>query len=280
MGIEHSATLVRGRGCTADSRQAISDPATAALVYLRHRPLRSLTEDNKGELFKHRYMRIRPRQSIVRKDNTLLRQNSKLIQQQKVLNQESDHRLLNGLQMIVSLLSLQSRTSANSETASQLAVAANRVATIGRLHRHLHSCDGSQAIAFKPYLEELCGEYSTMLSPQECVNRIIAVEAIDIKLPSTTGIPFGFIVSELITNAAKYGEGPITVTLAPNPEKGYALSVSNDGLPLSEGFGSTACTGLGMKIIRSLVGQIHGELRVGPGDKNQGTQCTVLFCTG
>ena len=119
-----------------------------------------------------------------------------------------------------------------------------------------------------------------MLSPQECVNLIIAVEAMDIKLPSTTGIPLGFIVSELITNAAKYGKGHIIVTLAPNPEKGYALSVSNDGLPLPEGFDPAACTGLGMKIIRSLVGQIRGELRVGPGDKNQGTRCTVLFCTG
>jgi hypothetical protein len=48
MGMEHPATLVRGRGCTADSRQAISDPARAASVYLRHRPLRRLTEDNKG----------------------------------------------------------------------------------------------------------------------------------------------------------------------------------------------------------------------------------------
>ena len=136
-----------------------------------------------------------------------------------MLNQELDHRLLNGLQMIVSLLSLQSRMSATSETASQLAVAANRVATIARLHRHLHSCDDSKTIAFKPYLEELCGEYSTMLSPQECVKQIIAVEAMDIKLPSTTGIPLGFIVSELITNAAKYGKGHIIVTLAPKSRK-------------------------------------------------------------
>ena len=207
----------------------------------------------------------------------VLRLKSRLIQQQKVLNQESDHRLLNGLQMIVSLLSLQSRASANSEAASQLAAAANRVATIGRLHRHLHSCDGSQTIAFKPYLEELCGEYSTILSSSECVNRIIAVEAMDIKLPSTTGIPLGFIVSELITNAAKYGQGPITVTLVQSPEKGYALTVSNDGLPLPEGFDAAKFTGLGMKIIQSLVRQIHGELRVDPGDRNQGTRCMVLF---
>jgi two-component sensor histidine kinase len=54
-----------------------------------------------------------------------------LIRQQDVLSKESDHRLLNGLQMIVSLLSLQSRASPNAEVASQLAIAANRVATIG-----------------------------------------------------------------------------------------------------------------------------------------------------
>ena len=42
-------------------------------------------------------------------------------------------------------------------------------------------------------------------------------------------IPLGFIANELVTNAAKYGTGRITVSLKPDREKGYALSVSNDG---------------------------------------------------
>jgi len=65
--------------------------------------------------------------------------------------------------MIISLLSLQSRTSTNAEVASQLAAAADRIATIGRIHHHLHSFDGVQTFAFKQYLEDLCRDFSMML---------------------------------------------------------------------------------------------------------------------
>ncbi len=68
-----------------------------------------------------------------------------------------------------------------------------------------------------------------------------------------------------------------TVSLEPNPEKGYALSVANDGPALPEGFDPAACKGLGMRIIRSLVERIGGELRIGRGDMSQGSRFTVLF---
>jgi two-component sensor histidine kinase len=228
------------------------------------------------ELAKLRGAEIRLRGALVR-EQALLRQKDELIQQREVLSRESDHRLLNGLQMIVSLLSLQGRQTPNAEVASQLAIAANRVATIGRVHQRLHSCDGVQAVAFKQYLEDLCRDFSTMLPSQERAVPVIVVEGSEINLPTLTGIPLGFIVNELITNAAKYGTGPITVRLAPNPEKGYALSVINDGPALPEGFDPAACNGLGMKIVRSLVERIGGELRIGRGDNNRGTQFTVLF---
>jgi two-component system, sensor histidine kinase PdtaS len=179
--------------------------------------------------------------------------------------------------MILSLLRLQSRASANAEAASQLAVAANRVATVGRVHQRLHSFDCVQTVAFRQYLEDLCHDFSTMFPSEEGPERVIVVEGIEIKLPTVTGIPLGFIVNELITNAVKYGKGRITVRLEPNPGKGYALSVSNDGPVLPEGFDPAACKGLGMRIIRSFVERIGGELRIGRGDKNQGTQFTVLF---
>ena len=200
-----------------------------------------------------------------------------MIQNQELLSRESDHRLLNDLQMIVSVLSLQSRASANAEAASQLADAADRIATIGRIHRRLHCFDGVQTIAFKQFLEDLCRDFSTMLSSEERPERIIVVEGIDIELSTVTGTPLGFIVNELITNAAKYGKGRIAVRLEPNPEKGYALSVSNDGPALPEGFDPAACKGLGMRIIRSFVERIGGELRIGRDDNNQGTRFTVLF---
>jgi two-component system, sensor histidine kinase PdtaS len=184
---------------------------------------------------------------------------------------------LNGLQMIGSLLSLQSRASANAEAASQLAIAADRVATVGRVHRRLHSMDGVQTVAFKQYLEELCRDFSMMLSSEDRRDRVIAVEGIEIKLPTATAVPLSFIANELITNAAKHGKGRITVSLGANAAKGYALSVSNDGPALPEGFDPAASKGLGMTIVRSLVESIGGELRIGRGDRNQGTRFTVLF---
>lgn len=228
------------------------------------------------ELSKRKSTENRLREALAREE-ALLRRKDELIEQHEVLSQESDHRLLNGLQMIASLLSLQSRASGNSETASQLAVAADRVATIGRIHRRLHSFDGVQTVAFKQYLEDLCCEFSTMLSSQEHAEPVIAVEGTEIKLPTVIGIPLGFIVNELITNAAKYGKGRITIRLEQNPGNGYALSVSDEGPGLADGFDSVACRGLGLRIIRSLVKQIGGELRVGRGDKNQGARFTVLF---
>jgi two-component sensor histidine kinase len=113
---------------------------------------------------------------------------------------------------------------------------------------------------------------------QRGAERIVVVEGTEIKLSTAIGIPLGFIANELITNAAKYGKGRISVRLEPNPGNSYSLSVANDGPALPEGFDSATCKGLGMRIIRSLVEQIGGELRIGRGDGNQGTQFTVLFC--
>jgi len=215
------------------------------------------------------------RAALVRSE-ALLRQKDQLIQQQELLSKESDHRFLNDLQIIVSLLSLQSRASLHTEAASQLAAAADRIATIGRIHRRLHCCDGVQMVAFKQFLEDLCCDFSTMLSSDQRLERVVVVEGIEINLPTVTAIPLSFIVNELITNAAKYGKGRITVRLQ-QIKTGYALSIANDGPTLPEGFDPAACKGMGMKIVRSFIERIGGELQIGRGDKNRGTRFTVLF---
>ena len=102
------------------------------------------------------------------RDEALLRQKDAFIQQQKILSKESDHRFLNGVQMVVSLLSLQGRASTNAEVASKLTAAADRIAAIARIRRDLHNFDGLQFIPLKHYLEDLCREFSaTMLSSKE-----------------------------------------------------------------------------------------------------------------
>ena len=207
----------------------------------------------------------------------LLKEKDLWIEQQAILSREADHRLLNNLQMVSSLLSMQSRASQNVEAATALTLAAARVGTIGRIHRLLHSNDGVESVAFKLFLKELCRDVIGMMTSEGCAARTISVEGVELELPTTFGIPLGFIASELITNALKYGDGPIAVRLESNLRNECAFSVENAGPALPEGFDPAASKGFGMRIIRSFVATIGGELRIGRGSDNRGARFTVLF---
>ena len=222
-----------------------------------------------------RLVEIQLREALA-KCEALLLEKDESIHRQQLLKEESDHRLLNDLQMTISLLSMQSRNSANPEVAAQLAAAANRVSMIARIHRRLNSYEGVGTIEFRKFLEDFCRDFSALLSSDgPCCK--ISFEGSEVILPATTAIPLGFIASELITNAAKYGGGRIAIRLEADPKHGYALSVANDGPALPEGFGPGASNGLGMKIIQSFVRQIGGELRIGRGDDGSGARFTVVF---
>lgn len=248
-----------------------SDVASAPKRDVEHRTIASYER----ELERYRRAEIQLRQ-IIAMDDDLLRQKDETIQTQSLLSSESNHRLLNDLQMIASLLSLQSRATTNVETASQLAAAADRIAMIGRIHRRLASLDGATTVAFKKFLEDLCSEFSCLVSTSHS-HPHITVEGVEIELPTATCRPLGFIVNELITNATKYGTGQIRVHLERGIESGYALSISNDGPALPKGFDPTAGKGLGMRIVRSFVDRIGGKLQIGSGDQGQGARFTVVF---
>jgi two-component system, sensor histidine kinase PdtaS len=79
------------------------------------------------------------------------------------LKKESDHRLLNDLQMTISLFSLQSRASMNAEAAAQLAVASNRITMIAQIYHRLNSYDGVQTIKFKKFAD-FSRDFSAMVS--------------------------------------------------------------------------------------------------------------------
>ena len=96
------------------------------------------------------------------REEALLREKSDLLQRQDMLAQEFEHRLINSLQIIVSLLSLQSRR-AGPDAAAQLTIAANRVASFGRVHRALHLLDHQENVEFKQYLQQLCEDLSGLL---------------------------------------------------------------------------------------------------------------------
>jgi two-component sensor histidine kinase len=222
-------------------------------------------EDTEAELRKALQQAQR---QLVRKD--------KRIQQTELLRRESDHRLLNGLQMVASLLSTQSRLTKDSEAAAQLNSAANRVVIIGSVHRRLHALDCVESVELKQYLETLCQDMAGML-PIERPKNTLVVEGITLTVPTVIGIPLGFIVSELVTNSARHAKGKIAVSLAGNRRTGYALSVSDAGPGVPEGFDPAKSKGLGMKIVLSFVKLIDGQLLIDRGEKGQGARFTVRF---
>lgn len=228
------------------------------------------------ELSEYRGTETRLREALA-SGETQLRQRDELIRTREVLSREADHRLLNGLQMIVSLLSLQSRTEPNTDAAAHLSTAANRVATLARVHRRLHSLDSEEAVSFKQFLDELCREYGSMLASEGRRKQAIVVEGCDARLATATAIPLSLIVNEFITNAAKHGHGIITVWLEERPEGRHLLSVCNEGPPLPEGFDPAASKGLGMQIVQALVGQIGGKLRIDSCAHCGGARFAVAF---
>jgi two-component system, sensor histidine kinase PdtaS len=227
------------------------------------------------ELENNRRMEAKLKKALSREHALLLKQ-SELIKQKDTLSKESEHRLLNGLQLISSLLSIQSRVAKNTETAEQLTNAANRVATLGRVHHHLHALDHTESVEFKQYLEKLCCDLSEMAS-NEGIKRDLQIEGAELNIPTITAIPLGFIANELITNSIKYGKGRITVDLQSNVGSLNALSISDEGPGLPEGFDPAGTKGIGMKLVSALIRQIGGELQISRGENDQGTRFTVLF---
>jgi hypothetical protein len=103
-------------------------------IIISGRTARRTLEACERELTQYKAMERRLHDALAERE-ARLRQKDELIRRQELLKRESDHRLLNDLQMTISLLSLQSRGATNAEAASQLAVAANRVAVRPRRQR-------------------------------------------------------------------------------------------------------------------------------------------------
>lgn len=215
-------------------------------------------------------------QAALAREQVLVQEKHELSRRQIMLAQEFEHRLVNGLQLIISLLSLQSRTATTPESTDQLMIAARRVGALGRVHRRLHLLDYQDRVEFKGYLQHLCEDLSGLLI-RDGSGYAIVVEGAQLEIPSTMAIPLGFIVNELITNAAKYAEGHVSVRIDAMSPTDRALSVVDDGPGLPAGFQPAASKGLGMKIVLSLVKQIGGELHIMPGDNGRGTRFTVKF---
>ncbi|MDB5469443.1 MAG: hypothetical protein JWR84_1003 [Caulobacter sp.] len=192
----------------------------------------------------------------------------------EMLAREIDHRVMNSLQFVSGILTMQSRAAGPGEIADQLEIASGRVTTVARVHRHFHTqVEGGSTDALG-YLRRLCEDLA------EVLRHPIAVEGDADAIPADQMQPLGLITNELVTNAAKHGGGEITV--AYRVEDGArVLSVCDRGAGLPAGFDPAASrTGLGMRVIDSLVRQLGGRLAAGAAPGGVGACFTVRFPTG
>lgn len=210
------------------------------------------------------------RASLAR-ERALQAKNGELVRQAE----EFEHRLFNSVQMIVSLLSSQ-RRSASPEAATQLTVAINRIVALGHVHRRLHLLDRRTTVELKQFLQQLCTDLSSLYH-DDPVAQAIEVQGEELEIPAALGSPLGFIVSELVTNSMKHGDGNIKVQLQSTSPEFHALSLSDDGPGLPRGFEPGNCKGLGMKIVLALVEQIDGELHCSSGENGGGARLVVTF---
>jgi two-component sensor histidine kinase len=155
-------------------------------------------------------------------------------------------------------------------------IAVRRGGAAARVDRQRHLLDRLGTVELEQYLVQLCRDVSGMLFDGEAP-RPVVVEGAQIEIPTALGVPLGFIVSELVTNAAKHANGKITVRLETSPELGHCLSVSNGGPGLPDGFHLDSGKRLGLRIVQSLAKQINGRLQVERGTDQQGACFKVLF---
>jgi two-component sensor histidine kinase len=185
-----------------------------------------------------------------------------LLEVQSLLLQEIHHRVKNSLQMVQNLLSLQARESHDEVTAQQLAESASRVRTISAVHDRLYKFGSTLNVEIGPYLEGLVEdlEHGMASTFQE---RQVLLDADRAVWPAAAVPKLGLIMTELVTNALKYGSGTIRITFRQTGHQSgddYAtLTVEDEGEHLSGNFDPAHCTGLGMRLVNGLL-RPHGTL--------------------
>jgi len=202
------------------------------------------------------------KESLAR-EYVLRKEKDDLSQRHLMLAQEFEHRITNGLQLIASMLALQSRTMPTAEARIQLSIAARRVDALGAVHHRLHPSDQPATVEFKEFLIGLCDDLSGLLF-QDRTDHPIVVEGTKVEVPSSLAGALGLITNELITNSVKHANGDITVRIDKAAAGTYSLSVLDDGPGIPTRRTLARSKGLGMKLVLWLVEQIDGDLKVIP----------------
>jgi two-component sensor histidine kinase len=192
---------------------------------------------------------------------------------------ETNHRIMNNLHTVISLLHLQAR-SAKEPTREDFMTAAERVSVMAKVQRRLVRSEGAVWADSRSFIEELCRDLESALIGLRPIR--LDVEAESHPIPLTHAVSVGLIINELLVNALKYAfpedrDGRVSVTFTRRDDE-YCLAVSDNGVGLSatrDSTSSSASTGLGQRLIRSFVAQLGGRHEIEA--CSPGTRAQVCF---
>jgi len=195
-----------------------------------------------------------------------LDEQTELLNEKEVLLKEIHHRVKNNLQIISSLLNLQSNQIKDTGTLRVLRDSQARVRSMALIHEKLYQSKSLAKINFGEYVQSLSKDlfrsYQRMLG-----NIQLNVQVDEVSLDLDYAVPCGLILNELMTNALKYAfpngrNGSILVELRAGSDQTLSLKVADDGVGLPAGLDILQNNSLGLQLINSLVKQIDGTLVV------------------
>lgn len=184
------------------------------------------------------------------------------LKEKELLLKEIHHRVKNNLQIISSLISLQTMNTTNENTCASLRDSQNRIKSMALIHEKLYQSKDLARIDFKGYVNSLVKSLSSSYVLNPGLKIIVDIE--DVCLDIDTAIPCGLIINELVSNSLKYAftgrnTGEIRIVLSRN-DNAYRLAVSDDGVGMAPGIDFKNTTSLGLMLVVTLAEQINGSL--------------------
>lgn len=201
----------------------------------------------------------------------------KSLNEKELILKEIHHRVKNNLQVVSSLLRLQSESIKDETAIGYLKMSEQRVKSMALIHQQLYRTKDLSRIDFREYIEDLCNylffAYDISFSR---INLKLEVEEIFFGID--TALPCGLIINELVTNSIKhafpdYSIGTLTVKLYKLATGKYSLQVKDDGKG-AETIDFEKTTSLGMELVKTLTEQLEGEIKV---NSDNGTEITIDF---
>jgi PAS domain S-box-containing protein len=193
------------------------------------------------------------------------------LKEKEALLKEVHHRVKNNLQVIASLLRLESNRIDHAVTKGVLKDMQNRIQAMAGLHEALYRSGNFAQVDLATYLKQLTNQLSRSLSMGP--GRVpFHLSLVSVGLDLDQAIPCGLIVNELASNALKHAfpdgrSGEVRVELDQAQDGTLLLRVSDDGIGLPADFEARRGKSLGLQLVSDLVRQLQGTFRIAPGPR-------------